>query len=562
MPLQMRGSTVRRNKFLTVTSPMYDECVEEWERNERLVIGGRRVIDTELVMFDWEEKKGNREKQRKASAVYTNYGDRFCDITTGHIFRQRPTPEDTLDFGGLGDVPRKRSQRLPSPAELIYYNADGLGRDGSQWDPYWQSVSKMAITTGHRWVYVEGPPEAPTSRAQELGGMRPYLTDYSPRAIINHHYENGQLAFAIIRRAVRRPRVVRGAFTGNLPEIEYLLLTREGFVDFGREFAEGGWFRFDKNGDLEDFEVGWDSTRGEIPLVPLYYERVRPQEDINRISRSGITEIVNAAVLDMNLRSAADWNIWDTAASAIALLGADQDGYNLFMQIVMGGSRYAPLPMNEETKKMPSIADASMGGSVEQAFASRIAQNKEHVLELMLNEIQVSPDASGAARRTSWTDVRAPRLADFASNIETAQNAVLPWLEGMWGEAAPSASVQWKREFDLIDPMASGALFFEMERTSGIKSATLDRKILVSVAKAVGFLGDDDEQTKVEKEYDESARKAQEALDTAAQLGALMGGSRNNPNNPPANRSSVSNGDGRRNQNKPRRTPNTNVPTR
>ena len=228
----------------------------------------------------------------------------------------------------------------------------------------------------------------------------------------------------------------------------------------------------------------------------------------------------------------------------------------------MGGSRYAPVPTNEETKKTPTLQDASMGGSVEQAFASRIAQNKDHVLELMLNEIQVSPDASGAARRTSWTDVRAPRLADFAANIETGQNAVLPWLEGMWGEAAPSASVQWKREFDLIDPMASGALFFEMERTAGVSSATLKRKILVSVAKSVGFLGDDAEQTKVENEYDASAKKAEAAMDAAAQMGALMGGSRNNPGNPPSNRSKVSNGDGRRPMNKPRRTPNTNVPTR
>lgn len=555
------AATLKRNKFLTITHPVYDECVEEWTRNEKLYIGGPTVVDEELIRFDWEKIDGERARARKATAVYLNYSERYCDITTGHIFRQRPTPEDTLDFGGLGEVPRTRNQRTPSPAELIYYNADGLGRDGSQWDGYWQAVTNMAIVTGHRWVYVEGPPEAPKNRQEELNGKRPYLTDYSPRAVTNWHYENGQLAFAVIRRSMRKPRIVRGVFSGNLPTIEYLLLTREGFVDFGEAYAGGGWFRFDAEGELDDFDIGWDATNGEIPLTALYYQRIRPQENMLRISRSGVTEIGNAAVLDMNMRSAADWDLWDTAGSAIALTGVDRDGYNLFMEIVRGGSRYAPLPTNEDTKRAPGVADIAMGATVAQAFATRIGQNKEYILELMMNEMQVSPDASGAARRTTWTDVRAPRLAGLAANVETTQNTVLPWLEGFWGEAAPSASTAWPREFDLIDPIAAGSLFFEMEATSGMKSATLGRKILVSAAKSSGFLGDDAEQKKVEAEYDESAKKAQAALDTAAQLGALMGGSRNNPGNQPR-RSNVPTGDGRRRQNQPKRTPGSNTPTK
>lgn len=561
MPVKTTVRPLRRNKWLNVTSPIYDECVGEWARNEKLYFGGRTVIDTELILFDWELPNGPRAKARADSAVYTNYVDRFCDIMSGHIYRQRPTPEDTLDFGGLGDVPRVRNQRRPSPAELIYYNADGLGRDGSQWDPYWKSVTNMAIVTGHRWVYVEGPKDAPTSRLDEINGLRPYLTDYSPRAVTNWHYDNGQLAFAIVRRAVRRPRVDRGVLTGNLPEIEYLFLVREGFSDFGDAYADGGWFLFDKDGDLIDFgEDGWADTQGEIPMTPLYYQRVRPQENMHRMSRSGVTEIGNAAVLDMNLQSAANWDLWDAAASAMALAGVDKDGYNLFMEIIKSGSRYAPLQINEDTKAMPTVLDLAMGAAVAQAFATRIGQNKDQVLELMLNEIQVSPDASGAARQVTWTDVKAPRLSDLASNVETAQNAVLPWLEGMWGESAPSASTAWKREFDLIDPMASGALFFEMERTAGIKSATLDRKILVSVAKSSGFLGDDAEQQKVESEYDASAKKAEDAANAAAQLGALLGGSNNNPNNPPANQSRVPRGDGRRQGNRGNRPPATNIP--
>lgn len=545
-----------RNSWLTVKSPMYEECVEEWERNERLILGGRDVVNSELILYDWEEVDGDRARGRKDSAMYTNFVDRFAEVMTGHIWRQRPTPEDTLDFGGLGEVRRERDLAKPTPAELIFYNADGLGRDGTQWDPYWQSVAKMAVATGHRWVYVEGPPEQPKSRADEINGMRPYLSDYSPRAVLNHHYERGQLAFAVIKRGVRSPKIVRGALQGNKPSTEYLLVTREGFSDYGETYAQGGWFLFDEEGNEIDREEGWVDTEGEIPLVPLYYDRVRPQEAMNRMSRSGTTELGAAAVLHMNLESAASWDLWDAAASAIALAGVDQEGYKLFIDIVKGGSRYAPLKMNEDSKTVPAVRDLSMGAAVAQAFKVRIEQVKETVVELMLNEIQVSPDASGSARRTSWTDVRSHKLSTFAANIETAQNAVLSWLEGMWGERGRSASVEWKREFDLIDPLASASLFFETENAAGVTSPTLKTKILVSVAKSIGFLGDDEEQQKVEAEYDKSAKQQEDAKEQLAQIGAqLSSPSTGTP------RLKVPNTDGRIRQNQTKRPPATKTRT-
>lgn len=541
-----------RNSWLTARSPIYEANVDEWERNELLLLGGREVVERELILFDWEEPNGDRARGRKDSAMYTNFVDRFAEVMTGHIFRQRPTPEDTLDFGGLGEVRRKRDLAKPTPAELIFYNADGLGQDGTQWDPYWQSVAKMAVATGHRWVYVEGPPEAPRNRADEIRGMRPYLADYSPRAVLNHHYERGQLAFAVIERGVRRPRIGRnGALMGNKAEKEYLLLTREGFNDFGETYAQGGWFLFDADGNEIDRLEGWEDTEGEIPFAPLYYERVRPQMDMNRMSRPGVTELGGAAVLHMNLESAASWDIWDAASSAIALAGVDQEGYQLFIDIVRGGSRYAPLKMNDDSKIVPQVRDLSMGAAVASAFQTRIDQIKATVVELMLNEIQVSPDASGSARRTSWTDVRSHKLATFAANIETCQNAVLPWLEGMWGERAHSASVEWKREFDLIDPLASASLFFETENAAGVTSATLKTKILVSTAKAIGFLGDDEEQQKVEAEYDKSSKQLEQQKELATQLGTALSAT-------PASgtpKLKVPNSDGRRRQNQVARPP-------
>lgn len=510
---------MRSRRWLTVTHPIYDACKDEWARNERMMRGGTEALD-ELVLFDWELDDGPHVRARARQAVYHNFPDRFASMMVGHMMRQAPKIGGTLDFGSLGKVRRLRDAAKPKPAELLFYNTDGRGSDGSQWGEYWTQVCKYAIATGHRWVFVEGPPEAAEDRADEAAGARPIVTDLSPLSVTNWHYEDGMLAWAIIRRTVRRPRLEGDRFVGNKPELEYVLLTRAGVTAFGDEFADGGWFTFDKNGALTDFG-DYDATGGEIPLVPLYYERIRPQDGVPRMSRSGVTEIVNAAVLHMNLSSAASFDVWDAATSVTALRGVDEKGFNLFLEMVERGNRWAPLPVNEDTKQMPDVVDASMGAVIADVFAKRIGQVKSEVVELMLNEIQVSPDASGVARRVSWTDVRTPKLVVFAANTGTAQNAVLRWVEQMWGTAQgePSASVEWPSEFDLIDPQAVATGFFDMEKLAGVSSPTLKTKVMVLVAKANGFLGDDAEEVTVEREYRESAVAAQERQ---AQLDALL----------------------------------------
>ncbi len=553
MPLLSRAASTRfrRNAWLGQKHPIWEEGVEEWVRNEKLIQGGRQVVLDELITFDWELATGPHLTGRHATAVYYNFPDRFADITTGHLFRDAPLPDVTLDFGGLGRVSREKKTDTPSPAELLYYNTDGIGSDGSQWNPYWASVARMAMATGHRWCFLEGPPEEPGTVAREMAGMRPYLTDFSPIDVTNWQYSHGRLDWAIIRRSVRKPTLdARGRFQGNKPSTEILLLVREDCTDLGATYAEGGWWTFDAEGNERDHVAGWEENDGNPVFAPLYYDRVRPQENSTRMSRSGIFEIGQAAVLDMNLQSAANWDLWDSASSVKALAGVDKEGFNLFNEMVRAGNRYAPLPTNEDTKLVPHVEDVSTGALVQQAFDARILANKDMVLTLMLNEIQISPDASGAARRVGWTDVRAPRLAKFASEIETTQNIMLHGAEGSWKRAGAtverSASVQWPRAFDLIDKLQAGGLFLEMERMAGVSSPTLKAKVLVGAAQSVGLLGDDDEEKTVLAEYEKSAEDAAKAQ---AQLGAVLGGSTNNPANPPR-KSPASNQDGRRQVNR------------
>lgn len=552
---QIGNRSPRARKWLGETSPIWRANIDEWRRNELLMLGGPKVVEEKLITFPWELEEGPHFRGRKETAVYTNFPARFAAIMNGHLFRQAPRIGATLDFGALGKVSRKRPSATPTPAELLYYNADGVGQDGSQWDPWWMGTNRMAMATGHRWVYLEGPPEAPQNRADEIRGMRPFLTDFSPTVVTNHEYERGRLAFAVIQRAGRRPRLSRNGLRGNDLSTEFLVLVRDGYDGLGAEFRNGGWWIFNEHGERVSSEEGWEATEGEIPMAPLYYERVRPSEDITAMSRPATSEIGSAAVLDMNLRSAADWDLWDSASSVTALAGIDQAGFNLFMDMVKGGNRYAPLPISEDGSIVPKAEDLSTGAIVAQAFDLRIRENTERVLELMLNEVSVAPDASGAARRVQWTDVRAPRLASMASELETTQNFMLWCAERMWGRGdAGSASVEWRRDFDLIDPLAAGGLFFEMERTAGVSSPTLKSRMMVQIAKAINVLGDDAEEQTVLGEYEKSAK---DAANAQSQLGALLGGATNGTPRPGP--TTAPRGDGRRREGRVGRGPSTNV---
>ena len=501
--------------FLLAEHPVYAAQKSVWEQCERRMLGGQYVF-SELLKFDWEIQDGAHHTARKQQATYLNWPDRFATLIVGHLMRQAPQPDTSLDFGTLGDVRRLKDVDRPTRAELLYYNTDGVGSDGSEWDNFWTMVARKACCFGHMWVLAEGPENPPQSFNDELNGLRPYISAYSPLCVTNWGYEHGQLAFAVIKRTVRDVMMVDNQLQNMAGADEYLVLTRRGFMGFGTPFNEGGWALYDA--ELNPKAAGkWTKTGGDIPMAALFYERVQETEINHTISRPGIVELGNLAVSYMNLCSAADFDAWDGATSVQAITGASVESFNLFVQKIKKGSRYAPLPADTsgQTPVIPQVHDASTGSVTADVFDRRLTAKRQEAIELMLNELHSAPYASGASKQISWTDSKAPRLAIFASEIESAQNAMLHFMEQLWGARRPTGSTQWRREFDMIDPMTAAQEFFTISTTSKVRSPTLEAKIMVAVAKAKGWITDNEEATTIEKEYLASAK--QQAAEPPAQ---------------------------------------------
>ncbi len=508
--------------------PIYAATKDIWEKNERRLRGGEDVL-VELRRFEWETlptdspidngdgtytKPGEHYLARQDMATYINFPAMFSTAMLGHINREAPFPDNGLNFGTMGAVRRVSDVTEPSQAEQVYYNCDGTGSDGSQWDNYWSAVAAWAQATGHRWIYVDvpvAPPDRRPSRRDELDGLRPYLVDFSPLAVPDWHFVNGVLQYAIVILKERNPRIIDGKLEGKDAEKSYLLFVRAGFAGLGDEFAGGGWWKFDKDKDEIVGQTGkWDDTDGEIPFFPLYYQRDKGLHSKAAISRPALTEIGQAAVAYMNLSSAADFDAWDAATSILALRGVDEEGYTLFTEKIRQGSRYAPLPSNQDTDGVPEIQDASAGAVVADVFDKRMNAKRIEARELSALEASSTPESSGLSKQAGFLETKAPRLALIASEIEAAQNIAIYFLERRFGATLPTGSVIWPRDFNLVDVVDTLEKYFALQTASGIKSKTLAVKAMTKAGTELGLITDDAEADKVRAEFEDSANQAAE----------------------------------------------------
>jgi hypothetical protein len=529
-------AVTRARPWLDVRSPLHQELDWLWEQNERRYEGGHRVWP-ELWRFDWESAGpangrsdpavlrdvhvvpprstrtkdvwsdfaplafGEHYARRQEAAIYVNFMEAMATDTVGMLFKQAPAPDNGLDFGRAGKVRRKEDIDEPTLAELIYYNTDGVGVDGSQWDMFWSAQLKLAMVTGYRWMFVEVPSTAARNQGQQRRGLRPYVVPFSPREVVNHHYENGVGQWFNIKIGARKPRVVDGKFEGNDPVEETLLLVRQGNADLGREYVEGGWWRYDK--DNQQIGHGtWGKTEGEIPMAPLFYDR-HP----SMFGRPGLTELGNAGVAAMNLHSCADFDAFDSSGSVKALRGVDRKGFNLFIDKVLGGNRYAPLPTNEETSKIPDVTEATGGSIVADVFEKRLLAIARAVDRIKGSEVNSAPQASGLAQQAGFTMGNVPRLALVAGNLETCQNAVINWLEQRAGKRKPSGSVRWTKKFELIKLTSSAQALLQLEAIAGISSEDLDTRVILASAQDEGFVPDNATATKIDSELRASHQK-------------------------------------------------------
>lgn len=512
---------------------VYLRTERQWYRNEQRLRGGDAIL-SELVPFDWERQNlysvtgrdqgqelvlqaavernimlqslnmATHYEQRQAQAVYLNFGDMYATVMAGHLLKAAPRPDAGLSFGQMGKVRDDPTGLSPTQAELVYYNTDGVGNQSSQWDNFWIGAMRRAMATGHRWIMVEAPTVAAGTRSREIAGARPYLVEYSPLQVTNWHYEQGSLKFAILRLRPERPYLdVTGI--GDLDtKDDYLLLVEEGYGALGDAFITGGWWRF--SFDTELVGVGnWNATGGAIPLFPLYHERDRGSRGDPQFSRSGLTELGQCAVSYMNLASAADFDAWDAAMSIEWLLGVDVDAFNIAMAKLKEGSRFIPVPPHGDTEVVPTIKDSSAGVTVAEVFDKRLASKRIEASQLAAREATSTPDSSGISKMAGFGQVMSPRLALMASELESAQNTALLFLEQRFGHPGGQASVNWTRNFELLEVVAHIEAQFALERLSGLRSPTLDAQMMVAAAREKGLIGNDIESAAITAEYQASA---------------------------------------------------------
>jgi hypothetical protein len=546
----------------SLTNPIYDENEWLWEMNERRMRGEIDVL-SELRPFDWEtlpdtadglpklsemalddvtrylkssanSRPGDHYLFRQMMATYLNFPDMFATTMIGHLMSRRPNPGADLDFGGLGKITRRRGKE-PTDAELVYFNADGIGNEGSQWDNYWGGVTRRVMATGHRWVFAEAPTKSTRDRSKMARlNLRPYLTDFSPLSGPQWVFEDGQLQELTLMVPSRRLKINGETLEGNEGSEDYLIMTRAGFTGFGNFFADGGYWYVDQDGILIKHDP-WRRTNGEIPVFPMYYQRDYPTRcsvrrshfhlDIWRryrdegptdytyrqaMSRSAITELGNAAISYMNISSAADFDAWDAAASVQFLRGVDSPGYNLAMEKMKDGSRWIPLPTNMESEspQVPIVQDASMGAVAATVFDMALKRKLDEVARLAATQATQAPDSSGLSKSAGFGEAKVPRLALLASELESAQNAALRLLELRFGVKEPSAQVVWTRKFNLIELSDDIEAFFNLEMLAGIHDQELDAQALVLAARDKGLLIDDAAATAALARYKGAVRDA------------------------------------------------------
>jgi hypothetical protein len=509
----------------------------KWEHNEICLRGGDEVLSF-LRPFDWETlpeygthafqypatsnmllrmagegmvtTPGEHFHFRQMMATYLPFPEMFSTTLVGHLMRQRPVPGTDLDFGGLVKVRRTFDKNNPTKAEIIYFNCDGIGNDGSQWDNYWAGVVRRTLATGHRWIYVDAPAARAASRGEALRlGLHPYVTDYSPTQVTQWHYEGGTLAFAIVKVANRIFKYDEDAdeLTDRTDDA-YLVLVRGGYAGLGSKYSSGGWWKLDPDGK-QIAKGNWNRTGGAIPFFPMYYQRDYPTQDRPVMSKPGTSEMSNAAISYMNISSAADFDAWDAAASIQFLRGVDEDGFKLAMTKLKEGSRYVPLPANMEIEGTlsPMAQDGSMGAVTAQVFDLALKRKLDEVARLAATQAVSAPDSSGLSKSAGFSEAKVPRLALMASELEQAQNTALYYLERRYGVQNPAAQVAWTRKFDLIDLSDEIKSFFEIEALTGLRSSILQSKGLIRAARDKSMITDDQTATEAEAEYKQQAEQ-------------------------------------------------------
>lgn len=514
--------------FLDARHPIWEAHHTLWEREERRLYGGDAVLP-ELTRFRGEDD--DHYAARQAQAVYLPFPKLHASVLAGHLGRARPMPGQGLSFGTLGEIRERANIDRPSTAELVYYNVDGIGNDGSQFPAWTDALEERACATGFRWVLVEMPRRdanaGPVTQADVEQGHRPYGVEFSPIDVPYWEIDRGRLDWAILRTPVTRSKVIDGVWTPAPTAKGYYLLVRAGYQGLGETYAEGGWWLFDEKKNLLDGGHGtWEATRGEIPLIPFIGEPSQGTRTLPAMARSLTMELGQLAVGLMNRLSERDHDASDAAKSIKIILGADKEGFNLLVGMLEDGNlmgavppSVVELPDGTSQAVVPQIYDSSAGAVASTVYQTIIASDIDMAREIMVRQLSATPDSSGASKQAGFAEAQGPLLSRLAATREQFENSFIYFAELRAGATQPTGSVVWPRDFDLKSVVDDIDAMFETLRRAMLRSPTLEATLALTAARERGFLADDQMAEQVKSELEQSAEEARTA---AAQQRALF----------------------------------------
>lgn len=512
--------------FLDAKHSIFVAHESAWKREERRLEGGDGIL-SELAQFKGENAA--RYDERKGQASYLNFGRIHASTLAGHLARVAPLP----DFGALGEVrDRKAISGQPSVAELLFYNVDGIGSDGTQWSAWWTDVEERAIATGHRWILVEMPPapagrsqDSPITNADVLAGHRPYLVEYSPLEVPFWDVSHGRLDWAVVRPPATRDPNDRSWTASTVRG--YYLLVRQGYEGLGPQFAAGGWWMFDQNKQLLVDESGreltstWARTKGQIPLLPLVAGASRGTTERPAFSRSLTMELGQIAISLMNRISERNFDAADAAKSIKFILGAEKEGFNLIVDFLEDGAVVIPVVGVVDTttgkSTIPSIYDSSAGAVAANVFSTIIESTIAEAHEIMVRQVTSEPGSSGESKRAGFGEATSPLLAGLAQRRETAENSAIYFAELRAGAQRPAGFVTWPKEFEIAPIISKIDAMVERMAKLGALSPTLQAQLVERAAQDDGLWpAKDADQKSTREELVASLKTARaEAVGTA-----------------------------------------------
>ena len=153
--------------------PNYEQNSGRWRFLLDSYLGGADYARGEYLtryVYESREEYANRLNQTPLD----NHVKSVISIYNSFIFAKPPKRE----FNDFADDPL-----------LLDFLADS-DYDGRSWDAFMREADVQASIFGSAWIIVDKPPVTLTTRAEEIAsGVRPYVSLYSPLAVLDWQYE-------------------------------------------------------------------------------------------------------------------------------------------------------------------------------------------------------------------------------------------------------------------------------------------------------------------------------------------------------------------------------------